>query len=85
MDTQVKMLPSEIQNKIFYMCAEHPVAKIFKESITFKEVIGGRWISGHIAFFWSDTGEWFHNAYINEDKVISGMMENNVKIKNIGK
>ena len=30
----IKMLPYEIQNKIFFMYAEHPLASIFKEHVT---------------------------------------------------
>ena len=30
----VKMLPYEIQNKIFFMFAEHPLASIFKKHVT---------------------------------------------------
>ena len=33
------MLPSEIQNKIFYMMAEHPLASIFKKHIDVKRTI----------------------------------------------
>jgi len=30
----VKMLPYVIQNKIFFMFAEHPLASIFKKHVT---------------------------------------------------
>ena len=30
----IKMLPYEIQNKIFFMYAEHPLASIFKKHVT---------------------------------------------------
>ena len=29
----IKMLPQEIENKIFYMVAEHPLATIFKKHV----------------------------------------------------
>ena len=30
----IRMLPDEIQNKIFFMFAEHPLASIFKKHVT---------------------------------------------------
>ena len=77
----IKMLPQEIENKIFYMIAEHPVAKIFKESIIIEK---GNYMGEHLAFFWRDSHEWFKFTYLNEDKMISFLIESNINDKNIG-
>ena len=39
MDMNIRDLPVEIQNKIFFMCAEHPLATIFKKHIEVKCLI----------------------------------------------
>jgi hypothetical protein len=80
MDTQ--SLPFELQNKIFYYCAEHPLAKIFKDSITIRRE---SCMGEHLMFFWADSDEWFKNTYLDENKMMSFLIESNIKHKNIGK
>ena len=79
---EVANLPIEIQNKIFYYCAEHPLAKIFKEGVIIKE---GNYMGEHLLFFWRDSHEWFKFTYLNEDKMKSFLIESNINDRNIGK
>ena len=84
MDMYVKDLPIEIQNKIFYMCAEHPVAKIFKDRITIRHVsYQGEYVPEHLAFFWSDTDEWFKSTFLSVHRIKSFIIENDVKLKTL--
>ena len=79
---EINDLPVEVQNKIFYFCAEHPFAKIFKEGVIIKK---GNYMGEHLAFFWRDSHEWFKSTYLNEDKMRSFLIESNINGKNIGK
>ena len=78
----IQALPFELQNKIFYFYAEHPLAKIFKERITIRS---GSFMGEHLAFFWTDSDEWFKNTYLNENKMMTFLIESNIHGKNIGK
>ena len=79
---EITTLPLELQNKIFYYYAEHPLAKIFKEGIIIKK---GNYMGEHLAFFWRDSHEWFKFTYLNEDKMRSFLIESHINDKNIGK
>ena len=78
----LKKMPQDIENKIFYMIAEHPVARVFKEGVTIEK---GTFMGDHLLFFWRDTDEWFKNTFLNEGRTKSFMFENNVMVGNIGR
>ena len=78
----LKKLPQEIENKVFYMVAEHPCARAFKGGVKIKK---GTYMGDHLLFFWRDTGEWFKITYLNEDPMKSFMFESDVMVGNIGR
>jgi hypothetical protein len=78
----LKKLPQEIENKVFYMVAEHPVARVFKNAILVKKAY---YRGEQVLFFWRDNDDLFKNTYLNEDKIVSSILENNIKHKNIGR
>jgi hypothetical protein len=44
----LKKMPQDIENKIFYMIAEHPVARAFKEGVRIEK---GTFMGDHLLFF----------------------------------
>ena len=45
----------------------------------------GNYMGEHLAFFWRDSHEWFKFTYLNEDKMMSFLLESNIHDRNIGK
>ena len=78
----LKKMPQDIENKIFYMIAEHPVARAFKEGVRIEK---GTFMGDHLSFYWRDTDEWLKHTFLNEDRMKSFMFENNVMVGNIGR
>ena len=44
----LKKLPQEIENKVFFMIAEHPCARAFKQGVKIKK---GAYMGDHLLFF----------------------------------
>jgi len=83
--TEINNLPLEIQNKIFYYYAEHPIATIFKKEIEVKKYKACKWLGANLKLYWASTGECFHTTYLKEDRTVSFILEDNIRIKNIGR
>ena len=75
----ISNLPLELQNKIFYYYAEHPITAMLKNEIKVIENIKNR------RLYWKATDECFHTTYLSEDGMISFILEDNIKTKNIGR
>ena len=75
----ISNLPIEIQNKIFYYYAEHPLALAFKKEIKVVEKIK------HRRLYWKVNDEWFYTTYLSENLVRSFIIDDNIKTNNIGR
>ena len=83
--TEINNLPLEIQNKIFYYYAEHPIATIFKKEIEVKENKACQWLGANLKFYWAATGEYLRTTYLKEDRTVSFILEDDIRTKNIGR
>ena len=71
-------LPFEIQNKIFYYL-EHPLTTMFKNEIGIYEN------DEYKRLFCKDTDEHICCSYFSGNKLISSLIEDDIRINNIGK
>ena len=73
------MLPSEIQNKIFYMVAEHPLTSMFKKQIQVKVLITSLDNQTRLCMTINDKRKKKYMFYISEKSDYSEIIERKIK------
>ena len=71
-------IPVELQNKIFFYAAEHPLASASKKEIEGVENDKNR------RLYWKATDEYIRTTYLSEDGMISFILEDNIRTRNTG-